>query len=133
MKRCKIELSGKYTKSGFSINLVNTAWFSLEGNWNCLPGFMPVTGGYFTFDSEVGQMRFYDCELTTLETVSAAVSDAPMPHKLYMSLKGFTENPGVGTKGTGNIFGLGSKGKPLLTDQFGIVWSEIEWQIKEVV
>ncbi|HEX8250171.1 MAG TPA: hypothetical protein VF599_18505 [Pyrinomonadaceae bacterium] len=134
MKKIVVEITGKSGKS-FDLTLNDTAWFGIEGDWNCLPGYMPATKGYFDYDSSYGMLYLFNRERSLSETVGYALSspDSPTPTKMHGSFEGFKDSPAAGQTGKGHIFDCGATAKPILKDHFGSVNSDITWKIKSVI
>lgn len=132
MKKCKIEITGADSKQGFTINLNNTGWIDFEGSWNCLPGYLAISQGYFWHNSSYNYVTFANREMSTMETISYAMgSDSAV--KNYMWLEGINEKISVGSSGKGFIYLMGSKGHGVIKDKFGYVSSDVIWKVKEVV
>lgn len=115
--------------TNFEIVLNKTGWFKFDGEWNCLPGYMKQTKGYFTQHTISGKGCLYmiDRESTLKETF---MGDGK--REMYIALDGFTDSPKVGMSGKGSAYRLGAKGQTLFTDGWGKVNSFIQWKITEV-
>lgn len=133
MKKIVVEITGLSGKS-FELTLNDTAWFGCEGNWTCLPGFMPATKGYFDYESSYSILYIQDRERSTGEIVKWVLSDAdtPSPNKMWGSLDGFNSSPTAGQTGKGHIFAHGKSADNILKDHLGIVSAQVKWKIKSV-
>lgn len=133
MAKIVVEITGKSGKS-FDLNLNDTAWIGVEGNWSCLPGYLPATKGYFDLETTYSMLYLQDRERGVIETVGWALSDpeTPSPNKMWGSLEGFNSSPATGQSGKGHIFDYGASAKAVLKDHLGIVTSTVTWKIKSV-
>lgn len=133
MKKIIVEITGLSGKS-FDLTLNDTAWIGVEGNWSCLPGYMPATKGYFDFESGYKVLYIQDRERSTTEIIGWVLSDpdTPSPNKMWGSLHDFSGSPAAGQSGSGNIFDHGKSADAVLKDSRGYVSSKITWKIKSV-
>ena len=134
MSKIIVEITGKSGKS-FDLTLNDTAWVGIDGDWSCLPGYMPATKGYFDYESSYKVLYIQDRERSTTEIIGWVLSDpdTPSPNKMWGSLNGFSGSPAVGQSGKGNIFDHGKSADAVLKDNFGYVSSQVTWKIKSVI
>jgi len=133
VKKIIVEITGTSGKS-FDLTLNDTAWFGVEGDWACLPGYMPATKGFFDYESSYKILYIQDRERTTTEVIGWVLSDpdTPSPNKLWGSLDGFSGSPAAGQSGKGHIFAHGKSADVVLKDHLGIVSAVVSWKIKSV-
>lgn len=129
MKKIVVEITGKSGKS-FEITLNDSAIFGISGDWNCLPGYMPSTKGYFDYESTYSMLYLQDRERSVGEVIGWVLSEpgTPSPNKMHGSLEGFKSSPAVGNSGKGHIFDHGAAAKPILKDFLGTVCADVTWK-----
>jgi hypothetical protein len=133
MKKVVVEIIGKSGKS-FDLTFTNDAWFGFEGDWGCLPGFMPATKGYFNYISSNNVIHIWNRERTFGESLKYGVFlDSPSPTKIHGALDDFPGDPVVGKTGKGHIFDHGKSAEGILKDHLGFVTADVTWKVKSVI
>lgn len=128
-----MEIKGESGKS-FDLTLKDTAWVGMDGEWSCLPGYMPATKGYFDFESGYKVLYLQDRERSTTEIIGWVLSDpgTESPNKMWGALDNFNSSPTVGQTGKGHIYAHGKSADVVLKDHLGIVSATVKWTIKSV-
>ena len=124
-----VEITGLSHKS-FDLRLSPEGFYLSEGNWRCLPGYLPLSKGYYTLDDE--ELVLYDRDLTIGEMLGVAILDDDSPNKLFAWLKKFSMKKGK--TGIGSIYQYGKLGADVLRDTSfsndGYAYSEVTWNTK---
>lgn len=125
-----INIKYKFSNQSFNVYLNRTGWWSFEGEWSCLPGYLKTDKGFFEYRSFIGFDNYYLWFTDKYDDES------------YLSLNKFSPDLGVGDSGAGSIYALGVKGKKMMcfydmekNPQYlspGAFDDRIIWKIKEI-
>ena len=132
MKSIKISITNAEGQGSFDLELKVGSIFGLEGNWGSTPGYLQTNNGYFELAPD-NDLLFWDRDLGIGETLSVAVLGSAYPNKLFMNLKGFSDNLSIGQSGKGSIYRAGLLTNKNFRDRFNLPTGDVVWKIKQVI